>query len=66
MIVQSNTITGKSKACNGIKETCCESAKTAVAKRGFWLNLLDAAKFLSFLLQCCIQLLIDAKVDQIA
>ena len=65
MIIQADTVSGKAQACDGIQETCRESSKSAVAKRRFRLDLLDTAKLPALLPEYCLELLIDAEVDQV-
>ena len=44
MIIQTNAISRQAKCCDGIQKAGCQSAKSAVSKRWFRLDLLNLGK----------------------
>ena len=59
VVVQADTVSGKSESSDGIQEAGCQSSQTAVAERGFRLCLFDVCQILAVSLQDVAQLLRD-------
>ena len=59
VVVQTDTVSGKSQSSDGIQETCCQSSESTVTKRRFRLCLFDVCQILAVFLQDIAQLLID-------
>ena len=65
MIVKTDSFSGKSERCDGIKEACCQSSQSAIAKGRLRLDLFDYGKLLSVFLKNLTHLVINAEIDQI-
>ena len=65
VIVQSDSVSCQSQRCDGIKETCRQTSKSAVSKRRLRLNLFNFADIFSVFLKHFFYFLVDSQVDHI-
>ena len=65
VIIKSDSFSRKSQSCNGIQETCCQTAKSAVSERWLRLDLLDHGKLFSVFFKIFRNFLINAQIDQV-
>ena len=60
VVVQTDTVSGKSQSSDGIQETCCQSSKSTVTKRRLRLCLFNVCDILTVFLKDLTQFLIDS------
>ena len=65
VIIKSDSFSRKSQSCNGIQETCCQTAKSAVSERWLRLDLLDHGKLFSVFFKIFRNFIINAQIDQV-